>query len=161
LDALAPYALYPQSKWETKQPQDVDILAGACLLVRREVLEQIGSLDENYFIYTEEIDLCHRMQRAGWRLYWVPQAEVIHFGGQSTQQVPTEMFLNLYHSNVKYFRKHYGWLSAQIYKLIVRVVAVSRLLLAFFVIFERPSRRQKHLSLVYRYWRLLLALPSM
>ena len=161
LDALSPYAMYPVTKWETNQPQEVDVLGGACLLLRKEVLEQVGFLDEDYFIYSEEVDLCYRIQRAGWRIYWVPQADVVHFGGQSTQQVPTEMFLNLYHSNIKYFRKHYGWSAAQIYKLILRIAALSRLILAPFVIFEHSSRRQKHLTLVDRYWRLILALPRM
>ena len=161
LDSLSPYAMYPRIKWETNQPQEADVLSGACLLLRKEVLEQVGFLDEDYFIYAEEVDLCYRIQRAGWRMYWVPQAEVVHFGGQSTQQVPTEMFLHLYHSNIKYFRKHYGWSAAQIYKLILRIAALSRLILAPFVIFEHSSRRQKHLTLVDRYWRLILALPGM
>ena len=161
LDTLLPYASYPLTKWETNQPQDVDILGGACLLLRKEVLGQVGILDEDYFIYSEEVDLCSRIQRAGWRIYWVPQAEVVHFGGQSTQQVPTEMFLNLYHSNIKYFRKHNGGLAAQIYKLILRIAAFSRLMLAPFVLFKHSSRRQKYLTLVDRYWRLILALPRM
>jgi GT2 family glycosyltransferase len=161
LDALLPYAAYPLTRWETNQPQAVDVLIGACLLLRKKVLDQVGFLDEDYFIYSEEVDLCYRIQRAGWRMYWVPQAEVVHFGGQSTQQVPTEMFLNLYHSKIKYFRKHYGWSAAQIYKLILRIAAFARLVLAPFAIFERSSRRQKHLTLVNRYWRLILALPGM
>ena len=161
LDSLLPYAMYPLNKWETNQPQEVDVLAGACLLMRKEVSEQVGFLDEEYFIYTEDIDLCYRIQRAGWRIYWVPQAEIVHFGGQSTQQVPTEMLVNLYQSNIKYFRKHYGSSAAQIYKLILRIAAFSRLLLAPFVIFEHSSHRQKHLTLLDRYWRLLLALPRL
>lgn len=161
LDSVSPYAMYPRIKWETNQPQEADVLSGACLLLRKEVLEQVGFLDEDYFIYSEEVDLCYRIQRAGWRMYWMPQAEVVHFGGQSTQQVPTEMFLHLYHSNIKYFRKHYGWSATQIYKLILRIAALLRLILAPFVIFEHSSRRQKHLTLVDRYWRLLLALPRM
>ena len=103
-----PYAAYPLTKWETNQAQEVDVLMGACLLVRKEVLDQVGFLDEDYFIYSEEVDLCYRIQHGGWRLFWVPQAEMVHFGGQSTQQVPSEMFLNLYHGKIKYFRKHYG-----------------------------------------------------
>jgi GT2 family glycosyltransferase len=130
-------------------------------MLRKEALDQAGLLDEDYFMYAEEIDLCYRIQLAGWHLYWVPQAQVVHFGGQSTQQVPTEMFLNLYQSNVKYFRKHYGGWAAQIYKLILRIAALSRLVLTPFVIFEHPSRRQRHLTLVDRYWRLILALPGM
>jgi len=161
LDALSPYAAYPRTKWETNQPQEVDVLMGSCLLVRKEVLDQVGILDEDYFIYSEEVDLCYRIQRAGWHIYWVPQAEVVHFGGQSTQQASTEMFLNLYHSKIIYFRKHYGWLTAQIYKLILRIAALSRLVLAPFVIFERSPRRQKHLTLVDCYWRLVMALPGM
>jgi hypothetical protein len=161
LDALSSYAMYPLAKWETNQPQEVDVVAGACLLLRKDVLEQVGFLDEDYFMYSEEVDLCYRIQHAGWRIYWVPQAVVVHFGGQSTQQVPTEMFLHLYHSNIKYFRKHHGWSAAQIYKLILRIAAFTRLILAPFVLFEPPSRRQKHLTLVDRYWRLILALPGM
>ena len=161
LDSFSPYAMYSPAKWETDQPQEVDLVAGSCLLLRKEVLDDVGLLDEDYFIYTEEVDLCYRIQHAGWRIYWVPEAEVVHFGGQSTQQVPTEMFLHLYHSNIKYFRKHYGWLAAQNYKLILRLAILSRLLMALFVIFEHSSRRQRHLTLVDRYWRLILALPRM
>lgn len=161
LDTLFPYAAYPTTKWKTKQPQEVDVLIGACLLLRKDVLDQVGYLDEDYFIYSEEVDLCYRIQRAGWQLFWIPEAEVVHFGGQSTQQVPTEMFLNLYHSKIKYFRKNHGWPAAQIYKLILRMAALSRLILAPFAIFEHSSRRQEHLTLVDRYWRLILALPRM
>jgi GT2 family glycosyltransferase len=161
LDRLSPYAEYPLSKWEIKQAQEVDLLMGACLLLRKEVLDQVGFLDEEYFMYSEEIDLCYRIQRAGWRLFWVPQAEVVHFGGQSTQQVPTEMFLNLYHSKIKYFRKNDGWFAAQIYKLILMIAALSRLILTPFTFFEHSSRRQRHLTLVDHYRRLVLALPRM
>ena len=161
LDVLSAYAMYPPTKWETNQPQEVDVLGGACLLLRKEVLEQVGVLDEDYFIYSEEVDLCYRIQRAGWRLFWVPQAEVVHFGGQSTQQAPTEMFLNLYHGKIKYFRKHNGWSAAQIYKLILMIAALSRLVLSPIVLFEHSSRRQRHLTLVDRYRRLVLALPGM
>jgi GT2 family glycosyltransferase len=161
LDSLSPYAEYPLTIWQTNRPQEVDVLIGACLLLRKEVLEQVGFLDEEYFMYSEEVDLCYRIQRAGWSIYWVPQAEVVHFGGQSTQQVPTEMFLNLYHSKIKYFRKNYGGSAALIYKLILRMAALSRLMLAPFMIFEHSSRRKRHRTLVDRYWRLILALPRM
>src|ERR1041385_437718 len=76
LDKISPYAEYPKTKWETNRPQEVDVLMGACLLLRKEVLDQVGFLDEHYFIYSEEVDLCYRIQHTGWRIYWVPQAEV-------------------------------------------------------------------------------------
>jgi N-acetylglucosaminyl-diphospho-decaprenol L-rhamnosyltransferase len=155
------YSEYPLSKWGSDQAQEVDVLMGACLLLRKEVLDNIGNFDEDYFIYSEEVDLCVRIQRAGWHLYWVPSAKVVHFGGQSTQQVPNEMFLYLYHSKIKYFRKHHGSLTAQIYIFILLMAALSRIILAPFTFFENSSRRQKHLTLVDRYWRLVQALPSM
>ena len=161
LDTLWAFAEYPHSKWETNQVQDVDMLMGACLMVRKEVLDQVGCFDEDYFIYSEEVDLCYRIQRAGWRLYWVPEAKIVHYGGQSTQQVPNEMFLNLYHGKIKYFRKHYGSAMARIYILILMTAALSRIILAPFAFFVNPSRRQKHLTLVDRYWRLVLMLPGM
>jgi len=161
LDTIRSYAEYPLSKWDTDQAQDVDVLKGACLLVRKGVLDHIGYLDEDYYIYSEEVDLCIRIQRAGWLLYWVPQSKVVHFGGQSTQQVPNEMFLHLYQGKIKYFRKHHGPLTAQVYILILLMAALSRIILAPFTFFENPSRRQKHLTLVDRYWRLVRTLPSM
>lgn len=161
LDRLWPYAEYPTTQWDTNQAKEVDVLIGACLLLRKDVLDQVGLLDEDYFMYSEEVDLCSRVQRAGWHLFWVPGASVVHFGGQSTQQVPTEMFLNLYHGKIKYFRKHDGWLAAQIYKLILMIASLSRLLLAPLTFLEHSSVRKKHLTLVDRYRRLVLALPRM
>jgi hypothetical protein len=158
LDRILPYSEYPQVKWKTGIPQEVDVIMGACLILRREVLDLIGYLDEDYFIYTEEVDLCYRIQRAGWRLYWVPQAEVVHIGGQSTQQVPTEMFLNLYQSKIQYFYKHNGKLVAQIYKLILVFASLSRIVFTPIIFFEKGDHRQRHLTLVDRYWRLILSL---
>jgi hypothetical protein len=131
------------------------------LLLRREALNQVGLLDENYFIYSEEVDLCYRLQKAGWRLYWAPQAEVIHYGGQSTQQVAAEMFMRLYESKLIFIRKHHGWLAGRIYKLILLITALVRLLVSPFAWLERPPRRQLHLTLANRYWQLVRALPGM
>jgi len=161
LDNLFPYAEYPLAKWDSILAQEVDVLKGACLLLRKSVLDQVGIFDEVFFIYSEEVDLCYRIKLAGWALYWVPQAQVVHFGGKSTQQASTEMFLNLYLSKIIYFQKHHGQRKAQVYKLILMIAALSRLILAPFIAFEHSSHRQTRLSLVHRYRRLLLALPKM
>ena len=96
LDSLRPYGEYHMADWDATTPREVDALLGACILVRKSVLDKIGLMDEDYFMYSEEVDLCTRIQRGGWSLYWVPQAAIIHHGGQSTRQVATEMFLRLY-----------------------------------------------------------------
>ena len=71
------------------------------MLLRREALEQTGLLDERFFIYTEEIDLCRRLLDAGWQIFWVPSAVIVHYGGASTAQVSARMFLELYRSKVQ------------------------------------------------------------
>jgi GT2 family glycosyltransferase len=161
LDRIRHIAKYPMAEWDDQAPREVDVLMGACLLVRREVLDRIGLFDEDFFMYSEEVDLCYRIQRGGWRLAWVPQAQVIHYGGQSTQQAAREMFLQLYNGKIKFFRKHYGSPAIQVYKLIVLLAAFVRVLLTPLAYIERPSKRQKHLVLSSHYRSLLSALPEM
>ena len=160
LEVIRHKGTYPMDRWSLDEFQEVDVLMGACLILRCDALNQVGYLDEDYYIYSEEVDLCYRVQQAGWRLYWVPQAQVVHFGGQSTQQVAQEMFLRLYQGKILYFRKHYGKFAVQIYKLILYLASVWRLVLTPLVFLEGPSQRRKHLSLSTNYWRLIEASPS-
>ena len=160
LDALWPYACYHMAGWDPNTAREVDVVQGACLILRREVLDQVGLLDEDYFIYSEEVDLCHRLRQHGWKVCWVPQAVVVHYGGQSTCQMAAAMFLRLYRGKVLYFRKRHGWLAAQVYKLILLAAALTRLLLSPLAWMERPPQRQRHLALAGNYRRLVMALPE-
>jgi GT2 family glycosyltransferase len=149
---------YEMSGWDLATPRPVDVLLGACLLVRKSVLDQVGLLDEGYFIYSEETDLCVRIRQAGYTLFWVPQAQVIHFGGQSTQQVAEEMFLQLYRAKVRYFRKHHGWAAVLVYKGILLAAALGRLIMTPLALIARQPRRGRHLVLSKQYRRLLALL---
>ena len=160
LDWLYPYAEYPLTRWSRYRAHQVDVIKGACLLVRRKVLEQVGGLDEDFFIYSEEVDLCKRIQQAGWQLYWLPPAEVIHYGAQSTQQVAHEMFLNLYRYKVLYFRKRHGTRSATLYKIILSLASIARLAVSPAACLTHRSRRQRYCALTVNYWRLLRLLPE-
>lgn len=161
LDSLYPYGTYRMTDWEITKPRQVDALLGACLLIRRRVLDEVGMLDENYFMYSEEIDLCYRVRQAGWPIYWVPQAQIVHYGGQSTQQVPSKMFLHLYGSKLRYFRKHYGRFFALAYKFTLFAAAMARLVLTPLALLEKPAKRRHHLHLAGNYGRLIIALPGM
>ena len=161
LDRILPLGRYPVEKWGLAQPRRVDVLQGACLLLRREALDQVGLLDEEYFMYSEEMDLCQRLRRAGWRLYWVPEAEVVHLGGQSSRLAPAEMFLHLYRSKVLYFRKHHGGWRARFYKLVLAAAAAARLIFAPLMVAAPRPRRVQSLQLAGRYAMLLTALPRM
>jgi GT2 family glycosyltransferase len=73
---------YPANITDT-QPGPVDWMSSACLMVRRAALDQVGLLDEEYFIYGDEADIQYRLKKAGWQMYFLPQSTTIHFGGRS------------------------------------------------------------------------------
>jgi len=93
--------------WATDQVGVTDWVSGACLLLRRDALDQVGLLDEKFFMYYEDNDLCLRLRRAGWKVFYNPQASVVHLGGQSLQHSPRAQ--HVYQESLRYFyAKHYG-----------------------------------------------------
>jgi GT2 family glycosyltransferase len=88
-------------------PFPIDHPLGACILARRAVVEQIGGMDEQFFMYSEEVDWCYRVRQAGWAIWQVPAARVTHVGGAATRQFRTHMLMALYESRLRFFRKHY------------------------------------------------------
>lgn len=113
---------YPSHGAEAdKGPQRVDYVEGACLLVRRDALEEVGGLDEGYFMYAEEVDWCKRMAAAGWEVWYAPTAQVVHIGGASSVNRKTSREADLYRSRVRYFRVHHGWLQAEVLKAMIVV----------------------------------------
>ncbi len=159
LGGVRPDGYYAMDTWDTAEPRSVDVLLGACILVRRQALEDAGLFEETYFMYSEEVDLCRRLRQKGWGVYWTPTAQVIHFGGQSTRQAAAEMFLQLYKSKIVYFRKHYGASAAWIYKLILLAASLPRLAIGAVVWLEPSPRRETHLAIVRNYQRLIVKLP--
>ena len=99
---------YPRSWYASERPFPVGHPLGACMMVRREALERVGGMDEGYFMYCEELDWAMRIRRAGWGVYCVPAAELVHYAGQSTRQVRAEMFVALWRSRFRFFARHYG-----------------------------------------------------
>ena len=102
---------------EEKGPQIVDYVEGACLLVRRQAFQEVGGLDEGYFMYAEEVDWCYRMAKHGWQVWYQPEAKIIHLGGASSAGRRTHREADLYRSRIRFFRKHYGGHSAQFLKI--------------------------------------------
>jgi len=103
------FAGYPSRGPEASgHAQRTDYVSGACMLARREAIACVGLLDEGYFMYSEEPDWCWRMRQAGWETWYTPEAQVTHFGGQSTRQVRDAMYIALHRSKVRFFRLHRG-----------------------------------------------------
>lgn len=88
---------------------EVDQVTGACLMVRREALEQVGPLDERFFMFYEEVDWCKRLHDAGWRIYYVPEARVTHHWMGAVRRASRAMTRQLFKSQIRYHWKHGGW----------------------------------------------------
>jgi len=91
----------------TSSPSEVDWLLGACLFVRRRAIRDIGPLDDGYYLYVEDIDWCYRMRQGGWKVWWVPGAEIVHHHvAVSDRKLLSWHSWTHFWSMVRYFRKH-------------------------------------------------------
>ena len=113
--------------WDHRDSRDVDALSGACMVIRREALDQVGLLDEDFFMYSEDTELCFRLRRAGWRITYWPEARVRHWGGYSTSQMRDAMGVEALRSANRQFRKCYGAGSAMAHRLMVASVTAGKL----------------------------------
>jgi N-acetylglucosaminyl-diphospho-decaprenol L-rhamnosyltransferase len=120
---------YPQEL--TEEPFPIDYPLGACMLVRAATLAQVGGLDPGYFMYSEEVDWCWRIRYAGWAIWQVPAAHVVHVGGAATSQVRPRMLVALYRSRARFLALHYPARALWIYRRIVRLGMLRASLLAW------------------------------
>lgn len=126
--------------------QPVDWVMGACMMVRREAYEQVGGLDEGFFMYSEELDWCRRIKDAGWGVFYLPAAVVIHHEGKSSEQVVPERHIHFQSSKVRYFRKHHGRWQAGLLRWFLLVTYVYQLVregLKWLVGHNRPLRASR------------------
>lgn len=111
---------YSRKVYAAGRPFLVDHPLGAAFMVRRGAIEQVGWLDEGFYIYSEEIDWAKRIRKAGWQIWCVPEAEIIHLEAQSTRQFREQMLVELWRSRFRYFHKHEGPVSNKVVGLVVR-----------------------------------------
>lgn len=107
------------------KPAKVEVVSGACMLVRRDVFEQVDLFTEDYFMYAEDLDLCYKVERAGYSNCYMETATVIHYGGKSSN--PESATQMKWQSIVHFCEKHYGTLYALIFRIAMASAAVGRL----------------------------------
>jgi len=109
------YKLFPRNKffgrermtwWNRDDIKEVDVVTGCFMLIRQKAIQQVGIMDEQFFMYGEETDWCYRFKQAGWKVMFTPNSEIIHLGGQSTAQKSREMIVELRLSILKFIKKH-------------------------------------------------------
>ena len=128
---------------------EVQVLAGSFWVARREAVDDVGLLDERFFIYGEDIDWCRRFRDAGWGISYVPSVEAVHYGEGSSSNAPARFSIELHRASLQLWAKYHGRLGAAMYLSIgmlhsgLRVLAYSPLCLI-------PSRRQRSLTVTSR-----------
>jgi len=147
---------FPSKRLSFSSPAEVESIIGACAMVRKEAVDHVGSMDEDYFLFMEETDWCYRMRERGWRVYLVPQARAVHLQGGTVGKVRGQAKMEYYRSRYLFFKKHRGRLQAGVLvgmlllKLTASLVVYS--LLCLFTFFQNRRAREK-LAIV---WKLLV-----
>ena len=112
--------------------REVDWVKGACMLLRRQVLLDAKLMDETFFMYLEDADLCQRIRQSGWQVRYTPEAEVIHFGGGSVRSNPERSALEYRRSQLHYFKKHLGETSLKALKIYLGFKMMKNILVVNF-----------------------------
>ncbi|MBK8989179.1 MAG: glycosyltransferase family 2 protein [Chloroflexi bacterium] len=136
------------------QTADVDWVTGACMMAPRTAVEAIGGLDEAYFMYSEELDWCRRFKDAGWRVVYLPTAQIIHYEGKSSEQAVVARHINFQRAKLRYFRKYHSRLAAGLLRSFLLLNYLAQLVVEAvkgLLGHKRPLRRQR----VRAYWAVL------
>jgi GT2 family glycosyltransferase len=130
--------------------EDVEVLGGWFLLVPRAALEQVGGLDERFFMYAEDIDWSYRFAKAGWRVVYCAEAESLHYGGASSAEAPVRCYVAMRQANLQYFLKHSGTYGGIGYGLAVAVHESARIAGYSLAYFTTSRRRQEKSAKIRR-----------
>jgi GT2 family glycosyltransferase len=157
---------FPGKERNYEKPLEVDSVIGACMMVRREAAEHVGWLDEDYFLFLEETDWCFRMKRAGWKIFYCPEAWIHHFQGKSAELEKGRARVEYHRSRYLFFRKNRGkgsWVVLHVgifLKLVAEVLSLGlTVLLTFFS--QRRWRRKFLIALYLLTWHLKLCPRTM
>lgn len=99
---------YHKSYMNMQEIHDIDCLVGAFMIVRREAFEQVGLLDEEFFMYGEDIDWCYRIKEAGWRIVYNPTVSIIHYKGASSRKKPFKIIYEFHRAMYLFHKKHFA-----------------------------------------------------
>ena len=133
---------YYMSHLPWDQPSQIEVVSGAFCLLRRKALDQVGLLDEDFFMYGEDIDLSFRLLKGGWQNWYLP-FDIIHYKGESTEKTSFRYVHVFYQAMLIFFRKHYGHLSL-LFTLPVKVAIYFRAFLALLQMMPQRLRNFLH-----------------
>lgn len=114
--------------WDHDRVRRIPWVLGAAIAIRRSSFEEVGGFAEEYFMYFEEVDLCYRLDQAGWQVHFTPAAEVVHTGGASTDRLRADMRVQYYRSLLQFYRRHRSSAEVLALQATIRGAAAANLL---------------------------------
>lgn len=146
--------------WDHLDSREIDCLSGACIFARKDIIDIIKGFDAHFFMYAEDVDLCYRIKKAGWKLYYLASEEIYHLEGQSSKKKRQKYFSAIAQreSNHYFFHKHFGKLYAWMYTIIIAFGSSFRILvivLSTFVFWGDRITRQDREYIFLKYLNLL------
>ena len=115
-------------KWRSKSPIEVGFVLGACMFIRMAGISKIGLLDENLFFYNDDLDLCKRASKAGFKVVYYPDAEIYHYGGYSSKKsLNMRLFVEGFRGGLYYCKKHYGSIIYSVYRALLLIFTLAML----------------------------------
>ncbi len=150
------FKLFPKSKffgkyfmswWDHNNINEIDWASGSALMIRREALNKVGFLDEKMFMYSEDIDWCYRCWEKGWKIYYLPEAIVIHYDAQSAKISPANRLIQVLESRYYFFKKHGFKNKIFLLKTIVLLGLIGRIIISFLLWFLTFSKKKRHIRL--------------
>lgn len=136
-------------------PRKVQYVQGACLMLRTEVARTIGDMDEQFFLYFEEVDWCKRMYDAGYSVYMCPSAVVTHFANAELGHFDAHRLVHYHRSLILFYKKHYSQASLMVLRVLLAVRSLLRLFVWTAVPLTRPSLRHRAVSALRGYLQVL------
>lgn len=109
------------------EPMEVDWVSGACLMIRAEVYREVGLLDEGFFMFWEDADWCYRAKEAGWQVYYLPGAEVVHHVGMGGRRKSKKAIIEFHRSVYRYYRKHISRWAWNPFNLLIAIFLLIRM----------------------------------
>lgn len=161
-------SLFPQNRlfnrhligeWDHKDSREVQCLSGACLFIRRESMQEVGLLDEDYPLYSEDTDWCHRVHLTNWKMYYFAEAQLIHIGSQSSLQNRGPATIKGIQGIYRYYSKFYGLGAKLSVWFLIFIVSILKIFGWAIIFMVKPGSHEIALKQIKAYWEVCFLLP--
>jgi len=123
---------------------EIEVCPSVAIFIRKEVINNVGMLDQNIFFGSIDWDYSYRIRKKGWKLYFNPEAKIIHYGGKSKTPIKKELLIKDYKSKYYYFWKHYGYFNMNLYRLLILISSIIKITVFIGIyIFKKKNYEKK------------------